>query len=124
MDVLAAFVASLNRSLLLESEKPTHFFGFDLSEFTKADVKERWEAWKIAKEGGFVMVDEVRKSENMPPLGMEYTNMGLQDVLFDAKRNRIIVPNMGKVIDLDDLQPYEPGERPASDDGNVKEPTD
>ncbi len=76
------------------------------------------------QEGSFVMVDEVRKSENMPPLGMEYTNMGLQDVLFDAKRNRIIVPNMGKVMTFDDLQPYKPGERPASDDGNVKEPTD
>ena len=103
MPILSEFTAALDRSLLLEAEKDEYFFGFDMSELTKADMKERWEAWKIAKEGGFVMPDEVRKAENMPPLGLDFISMGLQDVLFDASENKIIIPNMGKAIDLNNL---------------------
>ena len=95
--------AAFNRSMLLEEEKDDYFLDFDLTEFAKADIKERWEAWKIAKEGGFVMVDEVRKKENMPPLGLNYIGMGLQDVLCDPDKRTIIIPNMGQVIDLDNL---------------------
>lgn len=101
--LIAEARAALNRSLLLESEKPAYFFDFDLTEFAKANEKERWEAWKIAKDGGFVMVDEVRKKENMPPLGLDFISMGLQDVLFDTETRKIIIPNMGKAIDIDNL---------------------
>ncbi len=112
MSLLAEFAAALNRSLLLESEKPDCFFGFDLSEFTKADMKERWEAWRIAKEGGFVMPDEVRKRENMPPLGLNHVSMNLRDVLFDVAAQKIIVPNTGSVIDLNNL-PAAQGQMPV-----------
>lgn len=103
MPLLVELVAAMNRSLLLEAEKPTHFFGFDLSEFTKADTKERWEAWKIARDGGFVMPDEVRKFENMPPLGLNYVSMNLRDVLYDVENGQIVVPNTGRVVDLNNL---------------------
>lgn len=103
MDILADFKAALNRDLLLEAEKDDLFFDFDLTEFTKADLKTRWEAWGQAKRDGLVGVDEFRKAENMPPLGVDYINLGLQDVLFDPRTRKIIVPNMGTVIDLDDL---------------------
>ena len=113
MPLLSEFAAALNRSLLLESEKGDCYFGFDLSEFTKADMKERWESWKIAKEGGFVMPDEVRKRENMPPLGLTHVSMNLRDVLFDVAAQKIIVPNTGGVIDLNDL-PTAQGRMPAA----------
>lgn len=103
MSVLSVFNAALDRDLLLESEKSNRFFAFDLSELTKADMKERWEAWKVAKDGGFVMPDEVRKKENLPPLGMDYISLGLNDVLFDAESGKIVVPNMGKVFNIDAL---------------------
>lgn len=95
--------AAFDKSLLLETEKGSRYFDFDLTEFSKADAKDRWEAWKIAKEGGFVMPDEVRKRENMPPLGLDFISLGLQDVLLDTSENKIIIPNMGKVVDLNNL---------------------
>lgn len=103
MPLLAEFKVALNRSLLLESEKGTMFFDFDLSEFTKANMKDRWAAWASAKRNGLVMSDEFRASENMPPLGIHYVNMGLQDVLMNPEDETVIVPNMGTVIDLKNL---------------------
>ena len=71
MPLLADFKAALDRGLLLESEKGDLFFDFDMSELTKADMKERWEAWRIAKDGGFMEADEVRVRENMAPKGLD-----------------------------------------------------
>lgn len=118
MPLVSASVAAFNRSLLLESEKPSMSFDFDLTEFAKADAKERWEAWKIAKEGGFVMPDEVRKKENMPPLGLDFISLGLQDVLFDASSGKIIIPNMGKAIDINSLPDAD--ERQEENDHTMK----
>lgn len=105
MSLIADFVAAFNASLLLESEKATKTFGFDLSEFTKADLKERWEAWGIARDHGFVMPDEVRDRENLPRLGMDYLSLNLRDVLYDINKKKIIVPNNGRVVDLKNLEP-------------------
>lgn len=103
LPLIAEFVAALNSSLLLEGEKNHRFFSFDLSEFTKADLKERWEAWVIARNGGFVMPDEVRDKEGLPRLGLDHVYLNLRDVLYDVKNNRIITPNSGRVINLDSL---------------------
>ena len=124
MRILADLKASLDRSLLLEDEKGTYFFDVDLSELTKADMKERWEAWKIAKEGGFIMPDEVRRRENMPPLGLDYISLGLNDVLLDAEKNHIIVPNMGKTIDLNALPVGGDQNEPANQAGNEPKPAE
>ncbi len=105
LPLIAEFVAALNSSLLLESEKGRLFFGFDLSEFTKADIKERWEAWAIARNAGFVMPEEVRDKEGLPRLGLDYISLNLRDVLFDVKAQKIIVPNSGRVVDLSRLDP-------------------
>lgn len=124
--LLADFKAALDRSLLLEDEKATCFFDFDLTELTKADMKERWESWAVAKKNGFMKPDEVRRRENLPPLGLDYISLGLQDVLFDTSSNKIIVPNMGRVIDLDNLSavesyPIQPPEGGEQDEGNAEE---
>ena len=103
--LVTELVASINRSMLLESEKGELFFDYDLTEFTKANMAERWGAWIDAKKNGLVNPDEFRKAENMPPLGIDFVNMGLQDVLYDAAKQQIVVPNMGQVIDLNDMTP-------------------
>lgn len=103
--LVTELVASINRSMLLESEKGELFFDYDLTEFTKANMAERWGAWIDAKKNGLVNPDEFRKAENMPPLGIDFVNMGLQDVLYDAQKQQIVVPNMGQVIDLNDMTP-------------------
>ncbi len=94
------------RCLLLEREKSgavRHFFKVDHSELTKGDPKERWETHRLKKEAGFETVDEARRAENMPPLGLDYVNLGLNDVLLDPESRKIIIPNMGKSVSLDDL---------------------
>ena len=47
--IIKAFETSLNRELLLEKEKKNMFFEFDIKEIIKANVKERYESYKIPK---------------------------------------------------------------------------
>lgn len=101
MAILSEFKVALDRALLLEEEKERgYFFDFDLSEFAKANMRDRWAAWANAKKQGLVQIDEFRSSENLPPLGMDYVNIGLNDVLFDTDKKQLIIPNMAQVIDL------------------------
>ena len=104
MAILAEFTVALDRALLLESEKEDgYFFDFDLTEFAKANMRDRWAAWANAKKQGLVQIDEFRSSENLPPLGMDYVNIGLNDVLFDTDSKKLIIPNMAQVIDLETM---------------------
>lgn len=103
MDLLSDFKATLDRDLLLESEKGAYYFDFDLSEYMKANMKERWSAWASAKKAGLVQVDEFRAAENMAPLGIDYVNIGLQDVLYYPKQQKLVIPNMGKAVNIDDM---------------------
>ena len=104
MPLIAHFKAAIDAALLLEDEKGSLYFDFDLTEYSKANMKDRWEAWANAKDKGLVQVDEFRSAENLQPLGMDYVNMGLNDVLFDVAKKQLIVPNMGQVIDLETME--------------------
>ena len=46
-----------------------HFFEFMPDALLKGDVKTRWEAYKAAREAGVMNADEIRKKENMQPIG-------------------------------------------------------
>lgn len=114
LPILKVFEAAINHALLLEEEKDqNYYFAYDLKEFTKADMKTRWAAWANAKKQGLVDIDQFRAEENMEPLGVKFVNLGLNDVLMDPVKNRIIIPNMGKVIDLNDLDDYTEPQDPA-----------
>lgn len=117
MPMLRVFEAALDRALLLESEKGSHFFRFDLKEYSKANMRTRWAAWANAKKNGLVDIDEFRREENMRPLGVDYINLGLNDVLMDVAERKIIVPNMGAVIDLDNLGAFQAPGRPRAPGG-------
>ena len=100
LPLLEILRTAINHAALLESEKQAgYYFDFDLKEFTKASMKDRWAAWATAKKNGLVNADEFRRFENLPPLGMNYINLGLNDVLMDPDTHEIIVPNMGAIID-------------------------
>lgn len=86
--------AALNRDMLLETEKSDYFFEADTSELTKGDIKTRYDAYAVACQNGFLQIDEVRKKENMPALGLKFIKLGLQDVLYDPETKEIYVPNM------------------------------
>lgn len=85
---------ALNRDMLLETEKSDYFFEADTSELTKGDIKTRYDAYAVACQNGFLQIDEVRKKENMPALGLKFIKLGLQDVLYDPETKEIYVPNM------------------------------
>jgi HK97 family phage portal protein len=92
--ILKELECALNRDLLLESEKTSYFFAADTSELTKGDIEKRYRAYEIASKNGFLQPDEIRLKENLPPLGLDFVRLGLQDVLYDVKTKQFYIPNM------------------------------
>ena len=105
LPVLEAFEAALNKTLLTEDEKPTHFFQFDKREVLKAELKERYEAYKIASEIGVLTKNEIREAENYETLeGMNVVSMGLGDVIFDTESREYFTPNTGATKKFDSAE--------------------
>lgn len=100
LPIISAFESVLNKNLLLESEKDSYYFAFDLSEITKADIKTRYEAYQIALNNGILKLDEVRYAEDLKPLGVDYIKLGLQDVLYNPDDDTIYTPNTNKKVKL------------------------
>ena len=92
--IVKAFETALNRDLLLEREKGEYFFVFDVKEIIRASLKERYEAYKMAKETGFMTLNEIRRQENMDYIeGLDVVNVGLGAVLYDANTHKFYTPN-------------------------------
>ena len=98
--IVKAFGTALNRDLLLEKEKKNYFFSFDTKEIVKASLQERYNAYKTAKETGFLTLNEIRKSENMNYIdGLDVVNVGLGAVLYDTINHKYFTPNTGQQTD-------------------------
>lgn len=98
--LMTVIQCALNRDMLLEDEKHGNaplYFAFDTKELLKGDMKERFDAYKVALDSNFMQIDEVRYQENMPPLGLSWIKLGLQDVLYDPKNKMIYTPNTGEL---------------------------
>lgn len=101
--ILKAFEAALNRDLLLEKEKGDCFFEFDVKEIVKANILERYQAYKLAKEGGFMLINEIRRNENLNEIpGLNVLNVGLGAVLYDADTEKYYTPNTDTATSLTD----------------------
>lgn len=99
--IVKAFETALNRDFLLEKEKKDHFFVFDVKEIIKASIKERYEAYKTAKETGFITLNEIRQEENLNYVeGLDVVNVGLGAVLYDVKTHTYYTPNIDSQTDL------------------------
>ena len=104
--IVKAFETALNRDLLLEKEKKNHFFEFDVKEIIRATLKERYEAYKLAKETGFMTLNEIRRRENMEFIeGLDVVNVGLGAVLYDTNKHVYYTPNTDTVGDIGDGAP-------------------
>lgn len=102
--IVKAFTTALNKDLLLEKEKNKMFFEFDVKEIIKADVKERYEALKIAKEIGLMTINEMRREENMNYIeGLDVINVGLGAVLYDTNTHEYYTPNTDTTANITDL---------------------
>lgn len=96
--VVKAFEAALNSTLLLEGEKRNYFFEFDVKEIVRANLKERYEAYRMAKEIGMKTINELRQEENMNKIdGMDVIPFGLGAVLYDTENKTYFTPNTGEV---------------------------
>lgn len=99
--IVKAFETALNRDLLLEKEKKNYFFELDTKEIVKASLQERYNAYKTAKETGFMTLNEIRKAENMNYInGMNVVNVGLSAVLYDTDTHTYFTPNTGQQADI------------------------
>ena len=113
--IVKAFTTALNTTLLLEKEKGKYFFDFDIKEIIKANVRERYEAYKIAKETGWLSFNEIRRMENMNHIeGLDVVNVGLGAVLYDFNTHQYYTPNTDTTTDPTD------GTSPATTDENIQ----
>jgi HK97 family phage portal protein len=100
MPILAAFENAINKDLLLPSEKESFYFAFQIEELIKGSIRERYQAYEIGVKSGILQIDEVRFKENLPPLGLEFIKLGLQDVLYFSGKDEIYTPNTNKIAKL------------------------
>lgn len=92
-NIMSDIECSLNRDFLLESEKASRYWAFDTKELTRGDIKERYEAYQIGLNQHFLQVDEIRKLEDMEPMGFDWITLGLDSVLYNPKTGQIYTPN-------------------------------
>lgn len=100
MPVLDVMEAAFDNDLLLESEKGNVYFAFDTRELTRGDIQSRYAAYSVALQNNFMQLDEVRALEDLPPLGVNFIKLGLNDVLLDPVTNKIYTPNTNAMVDL------------------------
>jgi len=103
--IVKAFETALNRDLLLEKEKGKLFFEFDVKEIIKANIKERYEVYRIAKECGFMTKNEMRQAENMNEIeGLDVVDLGLGAALYDVNTHTYYTPNTDTQSELKTLE--------------------
>lgn len=110
MPIIKAFEATLNNELLLESEKGSFYFAFDMKELLKGDIEKLFRAYKEAISSNIMSIDEVRYELDLKPLGFEYIKLGLQDVLLNPKTGEIYTPNMNATANLNSPNKLKGGE--------------
>ena len=115
--ILTAFETALNRDFLLEKEKKTYFWAFDTKEITKASTKERYEAYKLACECGFMTKNEIRFAENMNNIdGLDVIDVGLGSVLYNTVTKEYYTPNTNTVKSAENSENKEVS---AENKGNI-----
>jgi len=99
--IISAIEHSLNKNFLLESEKGIYYFAFDTKKITRGSLKERFEAYRLASQTGWLGVNEIRKEEDYDAIdGMDVIKLNLADVLYDTKTGKYYTPNTGSVMNM------------------------
>lgn len=127
--IIKAFETAINSTLLLEKEKKNFFFEFDTKEIVKATIKERFDAYKVAKDTGLMTINELRRMENLNYIeGMDVINVGLGAVLYDTNTGIYYTPNTGQVTggneEEETAEKVEETEKGADDELQVSEESD
>lgn len=104
MPLLRVIECALNKDFLLEKEKGSFYFAFDTKEMLRGDIKERFEAYKMAIEANFMQPDEARYMEDWEPLGLDFIKLGLDSVLYNPKTKEIYTPNTNQTQNMNKLK--------------------
>lgn len=65
---LTRWEESLTVQLLTPAEQETYFVEFLTADLLRGDTKSRYEAYRMAREAGWLSVNEIRQAENLPPV--------------------------------------------------------
>lgn len=104
VNIMYDIECSLDRDMLLESEKTRLYWAFDTRELLRGDIKERYEAYEIGLRNNFLQIDEVREQEDKAPIGFEWITLGLDKVLLNPKTGQIYTPNTNAIQDMNIMQ--------------------
>jgi len=103
----------LNKDLLLEKEKESFYFEFDTREISRGNIKERYEAYKIASETGWISKNEIRYLEDYDSIeGLDVITLNLGNVVFDTTTGQYYTPNTNSIVDM-----HSTGEGGGTDEG-------
>jgi len=106
--VVKALQTAINRACLLEREKGTLAFEFDLDALDTTDMLSRYQAYEVAVRNGWMQLDEVRYEEGRNPLGLKFIRLGLDTVIYDPAAKTIYTPNTKEWVKAETIG----GERP------------
>ena len=113
MPILTAIKIALNKDLLLEKEKESFYFEFDTREISRGNIKERYEAYKIASETGWISKNEIRYLEDYDSIeGLDVITLNLGNVVFDTTTGQYYTPNTNSIVDM-----HSTGEGGGTDEG-------
>lgn len=102
MPIISAIETELNNHFLLETEKDSYYFAFDTKKITRGSLKERYEAYKIASDTGWMTKNEIRCEEDYDSIdGLDVVSMNLANVLYDVKTKKYYTPNTGSVMNIE-----------------------
>ena len=100
MPIISAIESALNKNFLLEDEKGSYYFAFDTKKITRGSLKERYEAYKIASDTGWLGTNEIRAEEDYDAIeGLDVIKMNLANVLYNTKTKKFYTPNTNKITD-------------------------
>lgn len=102
MPIISAIEYALNKNLLLESEKGLFYFAFDTKQIIRGNLKERYEAYKLASDTGWMTKNEIRNAEDYDSIkGLDVVSMSLANVLYDINTQQYYTPNTGSVMNME-----------------------
>lgn len=101
--VITALESSLNKSLLLESEKDEGYsFVVDRDSILATTEAEKFTTTISAMKGGLLSVNEARARHNMEVITDDYMMWSLGNIFYNKQDSKMTIPNMGAIIDPND----------------------
>jgi hypothetical protein len=82
-------------------KKGVFYFAFDTKKITRGSLKERYEAYKIASDTGWLGTNEIRAEEDYDAIdGLDVIKLSLANVLYDTTEKKYYTPNTGALMDM------------------------